>query len=439
MKNGILIKCNQVSAEQNGKLIINNMSLLLGRGEIIQLLGPDDEGRDALPAILRGTASVISGSLLSEPENIKCYYSGTSKKRSVIEEIGNCTILDYLFLLDREESRKWTWNRKSKRNLAKEYIDSLGMEYEPETKLCEIKSSGLLLLDIIKAERNGADLLIIEHDFDDFDEDDYHLIKNRLEQSRSKGLSALIINNNLQSGRNLADHILFFDKKYLLWKKTPDKCSDLIIDETTDLRSSIKEESDTAIARLCGKKQGSDEGIPIYPSQILVLGFKNRIREEEVFRCFSGENNENDHYYLDRKAKRDLRIAVSRLNENELFTNLGIKENLMLPSWKKLPLYGMFDLNRIETLAQRDMMGDQSGNIEYLLKPDKINLLLDRWLIYRPDIMVLLEPNSYYDPEILKSIRDHCKKFAAAGCSVVILSTAAGSLSDLEYRCYHLN
>ena len=135
---------------------------------------------------------------------------------------------------------------------------------------------------------------------------------------------------------------------------------------------------------------------------------------------------------------------VSVLNlgqERELFDNLSIEENLLFPSLKKVKgplgfisnkvlkmLYNQFSLPNIRN----------QGNIKELDSNGRIAVLMERWLIFRPEVLIIVDPYTQTDVVGSSIINDYISRIAKTGTAIIIISSRPQKLNEVCNRMIHL-
>lgn len=129
-------------------------------------------------------------------------------------------------------------------------------------------------------------------------------------------------------------------------------------------------------------------------------------------------------------------VSVMHLgSREELFGNMSIGENLVLPSLRKLTFSDyLFHSSRLayaldpgtvprEELARPMQKSDVNS---------RITVTLERWYLYNPKVMILLEPFERCDLYGVSIVRSYIRKIARRGACVILIKSRAEYTEDIS-------
>jgi len=191
-----MLKVDGVSFEANGKKILNNVSLEMGKGEVRGLLGPNGSGKTTLLDLIAGVKKPSGGSITVEGE---IGYLFQFPERNIFAE----NVFD--------EIAFWARNKKMLQinDRVRNVMSSVRLDFNGF-----YKRSPFLLSYGEKRKVSIASILIGEPDLILFDEPDAGLSKKSMEdliytikEYSEKGVSFLIVSHNLVFLSKITDEI----------------------------------------------------------------------------------------------------------------------------------------------------------------------------------------------------------------------------------------
>ena len=181
----------------------------------------------------------------------------------------------------------------------------------------------------------------------------------------------------------------------------------------------------------------SEQKIYVNNSELVVLIEKDYAKKKKVFDSLSGRQHELDYYLVfegilcqassvEEYVKNKI-VSIGRLDHRaELIQNLKIAENLLLPSIRKvsnfLDLYPVDVIKALERQVEKlnissDKGIDQLTDLEYLI------VLFERWYIFQPKVLILLEPFLFCDTVQVEAIMNYIEKFIEIGTGVIVITS----------------
>ena len=176
--------------------------------------------------------------------------------------------------------------------------------------------------------------------------------------------------------------------------------------------------------------------------------------KERIFMVLSGRRNEEGtSYIMDSKkyggtntdifAGKKI-VSIKCLgSQEEIFTEMSVGENLLLPSLQKISsLEYIISSNKMSRMLTEDMktgeaeQSEIAGNLEM---NELISLTLERWYIYHPRVLVLFEPFVECDMYGVSIVKSYIKKFANRGTSVIIVKSREEYVEDISDRMIRLD
>lgn len=166
----------------------------------------------------------------------------------------------------------------------------------------------------------------------------------------------------------------------------------------------------------------------------------DQIPEEEKFTCtLEGHVLEKSYAAF----LKDRVISIDLLGtRQDVFENLSISENVLISAIDKLGVwqymrihYGLRQMMKRERRLQRLL--DKKRALDLNIN-DRICLVLERWLIFRPRVLILLEPFLNSDRHGVVLIMEYIREFCRRGTAVIIIKSNTEFIESSADQVYVL-
>lgn len=139
------------------------------------------------------------------------------------------TVAENLFLgHDLMRSKIINWNKIYAE--AQKWLDQIGLDIDPETKVKDLTVGKQQLIEIVKALTKKVDILILDEPTAALTESDVEILMNLLHDLRSKGVTCIYISHKLGEVMSLADSVTILrDGKTISTDSIENLTEDMII------------------------------------------------------------------------------------------------------------------------------------------------------------------------------------------------------------------
>lgn len=356
--------------------------------------------------------------------------------------------------------KKVDWKRV--RREAEEFLKEEGLPYSPSQKLKTLTVSDIQMLEIIKAITNNAQIVIMDEPTSSITDREVKQLFGKIEELKKKGVAIIYISHKMDEVFQIADDITVLRDGTVV---STDRAEDLDLD--------------TVIARMVGRKLSNvypKEEIPIgekaievehfcqdgmfddvnfYARKGEIVGFAGLVgagRTETMRAVFGLDPHSTGTVRIDgqqvqikspqdsirhklvmlsESRRDDGIIPVRSVQENASLANLGryIYSGYTHRGKERQEVKDMFDKMNVKTPSMETEISKLSGG-------NQQKVLLTRWMLCDPEIMILDEPTRGIDVgakfEIYKLITDIVKENKA----VIMISSELPELIGMCDRIY---
>jgi len=466
MNRAPLLQVEGVSKCYDGSWALRAVDFEISPGEVHALTGENGAGKSTLVRILSGIASTDSGGIRLDgrplhdltPDRARAL--GIAVVHQDFDLAANMTVAENLLLGDEPQ---WLPGLIHKRRLQEQAIDRLqavGLDIHPDLQVGDLSVAQRQLLAIAKAIASSVHLLILDEPTSSLAADDTAHLLDLIRQRRAAGTSVLFISHKLDEVFAIADRIsVFRDGCNVGMRNTAETSAGEIVTMMVG-RDLAQRHHEDAAARQGNcleirslRTRGLADGLDLFLRRGEVLGLyglKGSGRTALLRALFGLQPRSGGEILLDGKSipirsplqaiKAGMAWVCRDRKEKGLFPNLDVQANLTLPALDSLSRFGFVlpgaerraTLQQIESLGIRTAGPDQA--ITALSGGNQQKVMLARWLLCAPRILVLDEPTAGIDVGAKAEIYDLVRRLAGQGMGILLVSSELPEVLALSDR-----
>ena len=482
--NDIILEMKNIVKTFPGVRALDNVNVKVRRGTIHSLVGENGAGKSTLMNVLSGVYpyGTYEGDIIYEDEVCKFKNIKDSEKKGIViihQELAlipELSIMENIFL-GNEQQTKGIINWGKVRFEAKKLMDIVGLNEDPETPINKIGVGKQQLVEIAKALSKSVKLLILDEPTAALnDEESEKLLDLILRLRGDKGMSAIIISHKLNEVTRVTDEITVIRDGSSIETLSKDAGE---ITEDRIIRGMVgRDIVDRYPKRNCkiGNKAFEIKNWTVYSEEfkdkiaidnvnlnvkkgevVGIAGLMGAGRTELAMSIFGKSYGRNITGTIIKEGKEitissvedSINTGIVYLTEDRKSQGLilidNIKNNITLPSLRKISKSGVIDRNR-EIFIAKDYMKKlriKAPNIDQktgnLSGGNQQKVMLARWIFADPDILILDEPTRGIDVGAKYEIYTIINELASKGKSVIVISSDLPEVLGLSDRIYVMN
>ena len=468
MTEEIKLRVEGIEKSFPGVKALDKVNFSVRKGTVHALCGENGAGKSTLMKIINGQYKPDAGQIYidEEPVTIKDPIQAASFGIAMIPQelnyVPELTVEENLFLgrLPVTKIGKVDW--KKVHNDAVEFINKEHLPYGPKEKLKSLTVSDIQMLEIIKAVSNNADIIIMDEPTSSITEREVESLFEKIEMLKAKGVSIVYISHKMEEVFRIADDITIFRDGAVV---SSDRASDIDLD--------------TVIARMVGRKMSNvypKEDIELGKTMFEVKGFNQKnvfadinfdLKKGEISGCaglvgagrtetmravFGIDPHESGDIFIDGEnvevkspedgIKNGLIMLTESRREDGIIPVRSIKENASLANLARF-IYGGFTHRKQENREVSEIFKQMNVKapsldtaIESLSGGNQQKVLLARWLLCEPKVLILDEPTRGIDVGAKFEIYKLMTNIAKQGRAIVMVSSEMPELIGMCDRIY---
>ena len=482
----ILLEMKNITKTFPGVKALDNVNFQVEEGEIHALVGENGAGKSTLMNVLSGIYpyGTYEGDIIYDGKVCKFSQIKDSERLGIViihQELAlvpEMTIGENMFLCN-ECGHKFAINWNKTYAEADKYLRMVGLEESSKVQVKTIGTGKQQLVEIAKALAKQAKLLILDEPTSSLNEEDSRALLDLMLSFKKKGMTMIIITHKLNEVAYVADKITVVRDGATI--ETIDNRGPEPVSEDRIIKGMVGREITNRFPKRPEVKIGDVRmeishwtvHHPLYPERKVVDDVSMYVRAGEVVGIYglmgagrtelamsifgqsygtltAGEMKLDGKHVRLRKSEADaIKHKIAYVTEdrkgNGLVLSQSIKVNTSLANLGAISTSSVIDGDKEYAVAEeyRDKLKIKTPTVEQLVGNlsggNQQKVLLAKWMFAEPDIMLLDEPTRGIDVGAKYEIYCIINDLAAAGKSVVMISSELPEVLGMSDRIYIMN
>ncbi|NGN96010.1 sugar ABC transporter ATP-binding protein [Nocardioides sp. KC13] len=473
---GPVVEMLDVSITFGAVRALDEVSLRLLPGEVHALMGENGAGKSTLIKALTGVYTIDSGRVVIDGVETQfatpaaAQHAGISTVYQEVNLVPNLTVAENM-LLGREPRRLGRIDRREMNRRAAASLQALGIDVDPASELGSHPIAVQQLVAIARAVDTDARVLILDEPTSSLDADEVARLFEVMRRLRDHGTAIVFVSHFLDQVFEISDRMTILRNGRVVGERLVEETTqlelvqlmigrDLQVLERLDHAAHEATEETSAEQRLpvlsavgLGRK-GSLEAtdLNLYAGEVVgIAGLLGSGRTELARLLFGADAPDTGDLTVKGSSRRRLRSprhAIDRklafCSEDRkaegVFGELSVADNMLLGlqasrGWlRPIPAITRSTLVSEFMTALDIRPADPSLPMRSLSGGNQQKVLLARWLITEPDVLLLDEPTRGIDIGAKTQIQQLVADLAEKGMSVVFISAELEEVLRLSHR-----
>lgn len=479
-----ILEMNGITKTFPGVKALDNVNLKVKKGEIHALVGENGAGKSTLMNVLSGIYPYGSyeGDIVYDGEICKFKEIKDSEKKGIVIIHQELALVPYMTIaenmfLGNEQGKKMAIDWTKTYGRAEELMKKVGLKEDPHTLIKDIGVGKQQLVEIAKALAKDVKLLILDEPTASLNESDSQALLELMLEFKKQGMTSIIISHKLNEISYAADKITVIRDGSTIEtmdKEVDDFSENRIIRGMVgrELSNRFPARENVKIGEICmevdhwtvhhpmtpAKKVVDDVSFYVRRGEVVgISGLMGAGRTELAMSLFghsygtgiSGTikmNGKEVHLKNVRQAiDHKLAYVTEDRKGNGLILSNPIYTNTSLAKMDKVSRYGVIDKLKEVQIAEdyRQKLHTKAPsvyqNVGNLSGGNQQKVLLAKWMLTDPDVLILDEPTRGIDVGAKYEIYCIINDLVAAGKSVIIISSELPEVLGMSDRIYVMN
>ncbi|GAA4710531.1 xylose ABC transporter ATP-binding protein [Brevibacillus fulvus] len=462
-----------ITKEFPGVRALNQVSFAVRRGEIHALCGENGAGKSTLMKILSGVYPhpTYEGEILlnGEPVRFKNIIESQRAGIAIIYQelalVPEMTVAENLFL-SHDYMRKPVIDWDLLYAEAMRWMNRIGLHVDPQTKVKQLSVGQQQLIEIAKALTRNLQILILDEPTAALTEHEVAILMRILKELKATGVTCIYISHKLGEVMELADTVTVLrdgqsigstpiaelTQERIITQMVGRQLSELFPYEPRDIGDNILEVENYSFTADSGKKLIEQVSFQVRKGEILgIAGLMGSGRTElftSLFGALPGKKQgivriEGKVSQI-RNPSDAIRAGLAYVSEDRkrygLVLGMDIIQNTTLAALKKLmkgPILDqatevartmeIMERMRLKSASLQTKVGQLSGG-------NQQKVVLGKWIINQPKILILDEPTRGIDVGAKYEIYKTMNELAKEGVAIIMISSELPEVLGMSDR-----
>ena len=442
---------------------LKKASLNLKRGEVLALMGENGAGKSTLMNVLSGSLHPDEGEILLDgvqieiKNPIQARSLGIVKIHQELQIVPELDIAENIFLGRWQTAGIGFVQKKKMHDMAKECLKMLEWEMDTRTKLKDLRIGEQQLVEIAKAISCDAKIIVMDEPTSALSEPEAKKLFHVIEKLKNKGCGIIYITHRMEEVFKISDRLsVMRDGEYIGTKEAKETDNEEII--AMMVGRSVEEQYPKRDVKIGDvilevknlnftppkesfKRSLKDISFKVRAGEVLGIAGLAGAGRSEVFEsivgkhatCTTGEILIDGKALQIRSPKDAIDAGISFATEDRKGTGLvlgrSIGDNISLPIYDHYSSFGFMRdgeqkkdwieyMNRLHVKAK-----SPNVPVSSLSGGNQQKVILARWLLTKPKVLLLDEPTRGIDVGAKEEIYLLINELAASGLAVVVISS----------------
>lgn len=435
--------------------VLKQAGFTLESGEVHALMGENGAGKSTLMKILTGVYTKDAGTVLVDGKEVNYKNPQEAEKAGIVfiyQELNvmfDLTVEENLFMGKEIHGKFGICDKKAMQKKAQEALNILGVNISPKTVMAELSVGQQQMVEICKALMADAKVIIMDEPTAALTQSETVALFKVIESLRKKGVSMVYISHRMEEIFELCDRITVLrDGSYIGVKNIPETNMNEIvkmmigreIGERYPSRNVKIGKEVLKVKELTRKGTFHDVNFSVRAGEVLgVSGLMGAGRTEIMQAIFGNLSYESGTIEIDGKEvkisnpRQAMEHGIGFITEDRktegLMLDKSIRENISLCNLRRISKSSV-----ISREAEKNMVAEAIKDLHIkcfgsyhecnnLSGGNQQKVVLTKWILTNPKILILDEPTRGVDIGAKKEIYSIINKLAAQGVAIIMVSS----------------
>jgi len=458
-----VIEGHGISKYFSGVAALKDIDFDVEKGEVMALMGENGAGKSTLSKIIAGIYQKDEGELLVHGES--CHFSNTrqanAKGVSIVTQefslLRDLSVAENIFITnDQFYKKRFLSDRKAMAEETTKLLKLFNMEnyIDPWEKVERLTVAQMQIVEIAKALSKNTDIIILDEPTASLSEREISLLFDVVRRLKKDGISFIIVSHKINEIYEISDRITVLRDGRLILNgaltaqlSQSDLIRAMVGREVSDLYgvADFTHKSFDGEEVLLEVKGLSDTwnfvknvSLTVHRGEIVGLSGLVGAGRSQLVRCIFGADARSagtvtmKGRQLKGRILESMRAGIGFVSEDRkhdgLFQEMSISVNANiadLVAHRGALLNHRRDLSEMSSMKERlsIKMNDPDAAVKYLSGGNQQKVLLAKWLMIKPELLIIDEPTRGVDIGAKADIYQILRELAAGGTGILVVSS----------------
>ena len=466
METNYILEMRHISKSFPGVKALDDVTLCVRPGTVHSLMGENGAGKSTLMNCLFGIYSIDSGEIILDGKEVAFHSPSEALNNHVsmvhqeLNQVLNQTVMENLWL-GRYPMKHGLIDEKRMYEETKGIFDDLEIEVDPRMKIGGLKVSQKQMIEIAKAVSYDSKIIVMDEPTSSLTENEVEHLFRIINKLVNKGSSIIYISHKMEEILRISNDVTVMrDGKWIATKPARELTMDKIIQMMVgrELKDRYPEKT-AAIGEVLMEVKNLSTAAPCFENVsfelhrgeiIGIAGLVGAKRTEVLETLFglrqkgTGEIIVGGRAVENKSPREAMANGFAMLTEERrldgIFAGLSVRFNMTIANMKSYAGHGllkdssmksdtdkMITAMKVKTPSEKTQIGNLSGG-------NQQKVILGRWLLTDPEILLLDEPTRGIDVGAKFEIYQLINELAAQGKGIIVVSSEMPELFGISDR-----
>ncbi|WP_309118133.1 sugar ABC transporter ATP-binding protein [Paenibacillus sp.] len=461
----LVLKMSGITKAYHGVKALDDVQLQVRRGEVHALMGENGAGKSTLMKIVTGLVKPDQGTIRFEGREVRidspqaAMHLGIAMIHQELNPVPEMTVAENIFLGREPVRGVFVEKRKLHKDTA-ELLERFEFRASPGDKVAGLSVAQKQMLEIIKAVSCNAKLIIMDEPTSALSDGEVRQLFRTMNELRGQGVPIIYISHRMEEIFSMSDRVTVLrDGQYIGSEDTKALDSDRLISmmvgrplDTIYPKEKVAPGEVVFEVKGATRKPAFDNvSFQVRQGEIVgIAGLMGAGRSETMRAVFGIDRLDKGEIRIDgrivkhRHPSEAIRNGLAMVTEDRkefgLVLSRSIRENMMLAS---LPLGGgnpflssSKEEEAVDELTERlrIKMNDSRQAVQTLSGGNQQKVVLAKWLLVKPKVLILDEPTRGIDVGAKAEIYRLISRLAKEGMAIVMISSELPEVIGMSDR-----
>jgi len=466
MSGEYILRMENITKTFPGVVALDSVNLGVRPGTVHALVGENGAGKSTLMKVLIGMYRRDSGTVTFEGREVNIHDTagglalGISMIHQELATVPEMTVAENIYLGCEPLNRFGLVDKAKMRRMAAELFEKWHIRIDAGAQMKTLSVAGMQMVEIAKAISYDARLIIMDEPTSAITDREVDLLFTMIRRLRETGTAIIYISHKMDEIFRIADELTVFrDGKWVTTQPASEMTAQSLITAMVGrelIHMFPKEHAEIGEVRLQVRglnrgKMVQDVSFELRRGEILglagLMGAGRTEVLETVFGIFQAESGE---IIVDGKPvkihqpKDAIAAGMALLTEDRKATGimgmLSVRDNMLAAALRRFSPNGWLNKKRIEEAAedQKKALAIKTPSLDQPIKNlsggNQQKVLVSRWLLTLPDILMIDEPTRGIDVGAKAEIHRIISVLAQQGKAVLMVSSEMPEILGVSDR-----
>ncbi len=469
MTNNVILSVEGVSKSFLGTKALNKVSLEVHEGEVHGVIGENGAGKSTLMNTIFGSLQRDEGTIrfMGREVHFKCPADALAAGISMIHQETNLvqqfTASENIWLgMEDRFIKKGVLDNNARDEATQKLFEEYDLSIRYNAVVSEVSMAACQMIEVIRAVAGDAKLIIMDEPTSSLSENEVAVLFRIIRKLTSQGVAIIYISHKIEEIQEICDRLsVYRDGNYIGTRNTAEVDRSQIVSmvvgrELTSLYPKEETEiGDTVLEVRHLTRYGKFRDVSFTLKKGEILGFAGLegAGRSEIASCIFGIDHADEGEILLGGKKVQIKspseaveLGIGMVTEDRLrqgiIAQLSVKDNMTLARLGHYcdKLFGIIR-EREEVKAVEDMIktiqvkvSDRNQRIDSLSGGNQQKVIIGRWIMVTPKILILDEPTRGIDVGSKSEIHRLMSSFVKQGMSIILISSEMPEVLGMSDR-----